>query len=125
MVDQNPNPGCDENCEVYERISAALDRFQEAHFWIHMLEAHYHQADLFRWHLNVFLKALKEVPQLVGMALQKEPGFAGWYKPARKQLTSDPLMAALSKNRDFVVHQGMLKLGSRGAVGISGVIPPP
>ena len=84
-----------------------------------MLEEHYHNADLFRWHLNVFLKALKEVPHLVAMALQNERGFSKWYKPVRARLNSDPLMAALSKNRDFVVHRGLLKPKSSGSVGIT------
>lgn len=110
---------CGDDCAAYDKISPALDRFQEAHFWIHKLEEHYHDADLFRWHLNVFLKAIKEVPQLVVMALQNEPGFPAWFKPLRIQLSSDPLMAELSMNRDFVVHRGMLKLGSSGSVGIT------
>lgn len=41
------------------------------------------------------------------------------YKPVRTQLSKDPLMAELSVNRDFVVHRGMLKLGSGGSVGIT------
>ena len=49
----------------YDKLTSALDRFQEAHFWLHMMEQHYHSADQFRWHLNVFMKALKEVPDLI------------------------------------------------------------
>jgi hypothetical protein len=107
---------CDRDCAAYDKISSALDRFQEAHFWIHKLEDHYHDADLFRWHLNVFLKAIKEVPQLVIMALQNERGFPAWFKAVRALLSEDPLMSELSLNRDFVVHRGMLKLGSCGSV---------
>lgn len=109
----------DADCACYDRLSAALDRFTEAHYWIHMLEKHYHEADQFRWHVNVFLKAIKEVPDLIGMALQNDPGFPDWYKPVRHDLNSDPLLSKLSKNRDFVVHRGMLKLGSGGTVGIT------
>lgn len=110
---------CGEDCAAYDKIGSALDRFQEAHFWIHKLEEHYHDADLFRWHVNVFLKAIKEVPQLVLMALQNEPAFPAWFKAARTKLSDDPLMAELSANRDFVVHRGMLRLGSSGSVGIT------
>jgi len=83
------------------------------------LEEHYHEADLFRWYLNVYLKAIKEVPQLILMALQHEPGFPAWFKPVRTHLSEDRLMAELASNRDFVVHRGMLKLGSSGSVGIT------
>jgi len=109
-----------DNSEIchLKKIEAALDRFQEAHFWIHMMEYHYHSANLFRWHLNVFLKALKEVPDLVSMALQNEPGFPQWFKEQRKSLGSDPLIKAFSKHRDFVVHQNMLLPQSWGRIGI-------
>ena len=103
----------------YARIDAALDRHQEAHWWIHKLDEHYHQADLFRWHLNAFLKAIKEVPLLVAGALQNERGFSAWFRDVRAELQDDPLMSALSKKRDFIVHRGMLVPNSSGFVGIT------
>ena len=83
-----------------------------------MMEAHYHEADPFRWHLNVFLKAIKEVPDLLQMAMQNEHGFTTWFREQRKQLSADPLIATLSKHRDFVVHRSMLVPRSHGIVGI-------
>ncbi len=103
----------------YEKIGSALDRFQEAHFWIHMMEEYYHNADPFRWHLNVFLKALKEVPDLLQMAMQNEDGFTEWFREQCNQLNSDPLIAVLSKQRDLVVHRSMLVPQSSGTVGIT------
>lgn len=76
----------DEEKTAFDRISSSLDRFHEAHFWVHALESYYHRADLFRWHLNAFLRALKEVPQLIGMELQNEAGFADWYGDHRSKL---------------------------------------
>jgi len=64
-------------------IESALDRFREAHFWIHTLEEYYHLADPFRWHLNAFLKSIKEVPQLIQMGLQNRPGFSAWFREER------------------------------------------
>lgn len=101
------------------RINASFDRFQEAHWWIHALELHYHEADLFRWHLNAFLKAIKEAPLLLQQELQNHPGFPAWFKPQKEKLQSDPLLKYLSKQRDYVVHRGMLKPGSRGTIGIT------
>jgi hypothetical protein len=105
--------------EPYDRIGAALDRFQEAHFWIHMMEEYYHHADQFRWFLNAFLKALKEVPDLVQMAMQNEDGFTAWFRERRTELRADPLIDVLSEKRDFVVHQSMLIPESSGVVGIT------
>lgn len=104
---------------VYWRIGASLDRFREAHFWLHMVEQYYHSADPFRWHLNAFLRALKEVPQLLQMELQHDPGFKQWFAAQREALRADPLMSVLSKHRDLVVHRGMLVPKSTAMVGIT------
>lgn len=100
-----------------DRIPASFDRFQEAHFWIHGMEAHYHHAAQFRWHLNAFLKSINEVPQLVQMELQNQPGFTDWWRETSARLRDDPLIAYFSKQRDVVVHQRMLVPKSRCAVG--------
>lgn len=101
------------------RIEPALDRFCEAHNWVHALEQNYHSADPFRWHLNAFLRAVKEVPKLVSMGLQNEPGFSSWYRTHLNHLRADPLIKFLSGKRDFLVHQGMLVPNSTGAVGVT------
>lgn len=103
----------------YNKIGSAIDRFQEAHFWIHMMEQFYHAANPFRWHLNVFLKAVKEVPQIIQMELQNVEGFSQWFKEIRSCLYCDPLLQALSKQRDFIVHKGMLVPKSEGTLGIT------
>lgn len=100
-------------------LDASIDRFQEAHFFIHLMERHYHDADPFRFALNSFLRALKEVSQLLAMELQNEPHFPKWYGPRRHALMEDPLIDVLAKRRDFVVHRGMLVPKSAGAVGIT------
>ena len=103
----------------YDKLASALDRFEEAHFWLHMMERHYHSADQFRWYLNVFLKALKEVPDMIGMSLQNEKDFPAWFREQRKVLSGDVLMRALSKSRDRIVHREMLVPSSRADVGIT------
>jgi hypothetical protein len=95
--------------DAYEKIGSALDRFQEAHFWIHMLEEH----------LNAFLRAIKETPQLIKMELQNKPSFKSWYAAHAASLASDPLLNKLSKHRDYVVHRGTLQLNSNGTLGIT------
>lgn len=105
--------------KALDRIEPSFDRFREAHFWIHGLEAHYHYAEQFRWHLNAFLKAIKEVPHLLQMDLQNEPGFSGWFREQKALLCDDPLIAHFSKQRDIVVHQRMLLPDSRCAVGVT------
>ena len=88
-----------------EKIRDVLDRHHEAHFWLHMMEEYYHAADPFRWHLNAFLKAIKEIQNLIPMSLQNEPGFKAWFAPHKKALKQHPLLSSLSSSRDFIIHR--------------------
>lgn len=119
MSDREDDTDDDKLGAALDRIPAAFDRFQEAHFWIHGMEGYYHVSSHFRWHFSAFLKALKEVPQLLQMELQTEPDFAPWFRAQRDLLNRDPLIAHLSKQRDIVVHHDMLVPNSRCSVGIT------
>lgn len=103
----------------FEKIHVALDRFQEAHFYLHQMENSYHFADHFRWSLNSYIRALKEVPQLISMGLQNEKGFPDWFREERETLNSDSLIYFLNERRDFIVHRGMFLPGSSGSIGIA------
>lgn len=105
--------------EALDRIESSLDRFQEAHFWIHGLESYYHYASHFRWYLNAFLKALNEIPQVLQTDLQNDPAFVKWFGEHSSQLRNDPLIAYLSKQRDTVVHRRMLVPKSTCLVGVT------
>ena len=110
----------DERLErALDQIPASFDRFQEAHFWIHGIEQYYHFSSHFRWHLSAYLKALKEIPQLLQMELQEQPGFKTWFRDKMHDLRNDPLIAYMAKQRDIVVHQGMLLPDSTCSVGIT------
>jgi hypothetical protein len=102
---------------VCNRLTAALDRQNEAHWQLHQLNEHYHQADAFRYSLNAFIRVIKEIPGIVQMQLQREYGFKAWFRAKLDELHADPLFSALSKHRDFIVHQGMLKPSSYAHIG--------
>lgn len=106
-------------CTYQEKLSSTLDRFKEARFFIHLLERSYHVSDSFRYSLNSFIRALKEVPQLISMELQNEDGFPAWYRERREALKADPLISHLSEQRDYIVHRGMLRPASFCTVGLS------
>jgi hypothetical protein len=103
---------------VLDHLSSTVDRFQEAHFYLHQMEGFYHDAEPFRYSLNSFIRALKEVPLMISMELQNHPGFAAWYRPVRATLNVDALISHFSEQRDFIVHRGMLKPQSKAIVGI-------
>lgn len=105
--------------EEEQRLEPAGDRLREAHFFIHELESYYHEADPFRWHLNAFLKALKEAPDLIANGLQNRTGFPDWYRAERSLVSQDPLIRLLAEHRDLVVHRGMFLPRSKGVLGLA------
>jgi hypothetical protein len=92
---------------------------EEAAWHLRMMEKHYHKADLFRWSLNSFLRALKEVVQLLMMDVQDKPEIVEWLRKEREKLNEEPLIEFLFKQRDIIVHRAMLKPASKGTVGFT------
>lgn len=81
------------------------------------MEANYHAPDCFRYSLNSFIRSVKEIPQLLKMELQNEPGYKTGFKPLIESLRRNVLFEKLSKHRDFIVHRGMLEVLSTGQAG--------
>lgn len=104
---------------AHSRVEASLDRWRECHWHIHQIERTYHEPDSFRYSLNSFIRAVKEVPQLLQMELQHEPMYRQTIKPMVTALYRDPLLSLLHKKRDFLVHQGMLVPHSSGYAGVT------
>jgi hypothetical protein len=104
------------NCP-HTKIEAALDRWSECHWHIHQMETNYHTPDLFRYSLNSFIRAVKEIPQILKMELQNEAKFKSQFKPLIDSLKSNNLMSKLNEKRDFIVHKGLLEVESSGNVG--------
>jgi hypothetical protein len=111
-----------ENCSnhaILQSLESSLDRLEEAAWFIRMMEDHYHKADRFRWSLNSFLRALKEVVQLVTMEVQQRPAVSAWLRAEKQALSQEPLISLLFKQRDVVVHKSMLKPASKGSLGFT------
>lgn len=107
------------NRRVYDSLSSTFDRLEEAAWFIRLMEEHYHSADRFRWSLSSFLRTLKEVMQLLSMELQGNKTLAQTLKKKKSELSSDPIIGFLYKQRDVVVHKSMLKPASKGSVGFT------
>lgn len=94
---------------VHDKIAAALDRWQESHWFLHQVEAHYHEADTLRYSMNAFIRSVQEVPNLVTVALQNEPGFVAWHKPVKAALTKQgDLFSHIILHRNYIVHKSMM-----------------
>lgn len=98
-------------------IEPTLDRWQECHWHIHQMEAHYHDPEPFRYSVNSFIRAAKEVPLILMADLERHPEVRKVINTQLEQLKRNPLFATLQTQRNFLVHRGMLDLQSRGSVG--------
>lgn len=105
-----------DNCP-HETIASSLDRWQECHWHLHQMEHNYHEPEPFRFSFNSFVRAVKEVPQILDHDLQNIPNGKSAVAQLLEDLRRSDLFTALAKRRDFIVHQGMLNLKSRGSIG--------
>lgn len=102
---------------VHKKIEAALDRWDESHWYLHQIEEHYHNADALRYSMNAFIRSLREIPDMIAMALQNHEGFPAWHKPIRKSLErEDFLFSQVIRHRNHIVHKSMLKPKSKAFV---------
>jgi hypothetical protein len=67
--------------------------------------------------LSSFLRALKEVPQLLTLAVEGHRNPKEWKAKRSDMVGGDPLLSYLAKQRDIVVHQKALLPGSTCFVG--------
>jgi hypothetical protein len=102
---------------AHEKIEAALDRWQESHWYLHQIESHYHDADALRYSMNAFIRALREIPDMVQIALQNYDGFPSWHKSVKTELElQDFLFSQIIRHRNHIVHKSMLKPESKAFV---------
>jgi hypothetical protein len=81
------------------------------------MEMHYHDPEPFRYSLNSFIRAAKEVPGILQADLQNHAQVRVQVATGFETLNQNPLFVALKKRRDFLVHRGMLEPQSNGSVG--------
>ena len=99
---------------AHQKIEAALDRWQESHWHLHQIEWHYHDADALRYSMNAFIRALREIPDMVNISTQNNKNFLAWHKPIRKTLEKeDHLITQIINHRNYIVHNSMLKPESK------------
>lgn len=101
----------------HDLIEAALDRWSECHWNLHQMEGNYHHPHGFRYALNSFIRAFKEVPQILTMGIQNHPELREATAPSMAALEASDLYRVLTSSRNFLVHRGMLQFESRGCAG--------
>ena len=90
---------------------------RKCHWQLHQMEGNYHEPEEFRYALNSFIRAAKEVQGILMSDLQRHRAVREAIQPQLEKLRRNELFSTLKKRRDFLVHHGMLELQSRGSVG--------
>lgn len=101
---------------AHTHLEPSLDRWHECHWQLHQMERNYHEPDGFRYSLNAFIRAIADVPELITKNLERHESVRRAIKPLLKKLEETNLFKALKARRNFIVHQGMLAVQSKGAV---------
>lgn len=107
------------NKKTLQSLLSAFDRMDETAWFIRLMEENYHNADKFRWSLNSFLRSLKEIMQLVTIAVQGNSSIAEFVSKKKSELLKDELLKYLYKQRNIIVHKAMLKPASSGYIGFT------
>jgi hypothetical protein len=98
-------------------IPMSHDRFREAHYFLHRMEKHYHEPNLFRYNLNAFIAALRATHEMLQKEFEKA-GQVAWWNERRQEFKSDLVLARFARGRNIALHQRALLSGSRVTIGL-------
>ena len=77
----------------------------------------YQEPMAFRYNLNAFLQALRNVTFVRQKDLSHRYGFREWYRERRDTMRDDPLLHRFSDGRNIVVKQRSLEINSKAEIG--------
>ena len=93
------------------------DKFSEAHYFMDRMMVEYHDPMAFRYNLNAFLQALRNVTFVLQKDLAHRSGFQEWYPERQQTMRRDPLLHQFVEGRNIVVKQRSLEINSTAVVG--------
>jgi hypothetical protein len=120
MANTPTNEPIPEGAEVLEDcpLSEADDKYTEAHYFLERMMAEYHNPQKFRWNLNAFLQALRNVTFLLQSQLAHRDGFDSWYAARQEEMGRDALLRRFVEGRNIVVKQRNLLMKSTARIGV-------
>jgi hypothetical protein len=99
-------------------IPSTLDKFHEAFFFLSQTMRSYHAPAEFRYNLNAFIQALRNITFMLQSEENKPEGFAEWYAAKQEEMRNNELLKKFVGARNLIVKQGMLEARSTAHVGI-------
>lgn len=111
--DRSREPGDSWSCPLPD----SHGRFHEAHYFLHKIEEHYHEPQLFRFYLNAFIAALRAVHELLGREIERH-GHVQWWKKHKQEFIDDDVLSRFARGRNVSLHQRAILRGSRVTMGV-------
>lgn len=104
----------DERCPLQD----THDKYNEAHYFIEQMMVEWHRPEPFRWSMNAFLQALRNVTFYLQNELAHQDGFRAWYEGQQAQMRGDELLRKFVDGRNIVVKQRNLIVQSVAEIGM-------
>lgn len=94
------------------------DKFEEAHYFLHMMINNYHHEDGFRFNMNAFIQALRNITFALQSEKRNIPNFDTWYEEKQQWMKASPLLKNFVEGRNVVVKRGNLAIKSEAHIGL-------
>lgn len=101
---------------AYCPVPNTHDKLQEAHWYLHQMQEHYHEPDLFRYSCNAFLQASRSVTFMLQSELGNIAPAKEWYSSQQQLMRDDVDLRLLNDLRVQVVHKEPLLLASNARI---------
>ena len=99
-------------------ITATVDKFWEAWYFLLGMCDNYHDPYAFRYELNAFIQALRNITFMLQSEKSRPPSFKDWYVFQQEKMRSDAHLRKFVEVRNFIVKKSMLATASKAHVGL-------
>jgi hypothetical protein len=100
------------------KIPNTHDKFEEAHYFLHMMINNYHDSDGFRFNMNAFIQALRNITFSLQSEKRNIPNFDTWYAEKQQWMKESLLLKNFIEGRNIVVKRGNLAIKSEAYIGL-------
>lgn len=99
-------------------IPAAVDKYWEAWYFLLGVCDNYHDPIAFRYELNAFIQALRNITFMLQSEPSRPRAFAQWYQHEQEVLRSDSSLRRFVEARNLIVKQTSLATASKAELGL-------
>lgn len=99
-------------------IASTVDKYLESYYFINSMLSNYHDHYAFRFNLNAFIQALRNITWMLQSESNRPDTFAEWYATAQESMKTDDLLRRFVNVRNLIVKQEMLSTKSKAYMGI-------